>query len=143
MSNTPENMNTGTPHGNAIGLTIDECATRTCVMRVPYAEHLVGDPDTGTVHGGVITVLLDNASGCAVRCHEEALDGQGIATLDLRIDYMRPAKPHEDIIAEAHCYKMAKSVAFVRATAHQGDKDDPVATSVATFMLGTRVEPRT
>ena len=71
-------------------------------MRVPYAEHLVGDPDTGVIHGGVITALLDNASGMAVRS-EGGVPGEerSMATLDLRIDYMRPAQPREDLIAEA------------------------------------------
>lgn len=129
------------PHGKAIGMEMAGRNGRLCSVKVPYGEHLVGDPDTGIIHGGVITATLDNASGWAVRCHESWQEGQSMATLDLRIDYMRPAEPRQDLIVEAECYKMAKNIAFVRAFAHQGDLEDLVATSVATFMVGTPNAP--
>ena len=126
------------PHAAAIGMSMVSRGPNTCVVRVPYAEHLVGDPDTGVIHGGVITALLDNASGMAVRSDDGALrEERSMATLDLRIDYMRPAHPREDLYAEAHCYRMTSNVAFVRAIAYHGDRNDPIASSVATFMLGT------
>ncbi|MFT4632750.1 MAG: hypothetical protein ACJARY_001061 [Candidatus Azotimanducaceae bacterium] len=131
------------PHGVAIGMTLVDVAGRLCTVRVPYAEHLVGDPDTGIIHGGVITATLDNASGWAVRCHEEWGDDLSMATLDIRIDYMRPAEPHKDLMVQAECYKLSKNIAFVRAVAYQDDVNDQVATSVAAFMLGTPNTPRT
>ena len=131
------------PHAAAIGMTLVSRREGICVVRVPYAEHLVGDPDTGVVHGGVITALLDNASGMAVRNDGTPNEERSMATLDLRIDYMRPAQPREDLYAEAECYRMTSNVAFVRAIAYQGDRSDPIASSVATFMLGTSSKPRT
>ena len=131
------------PHGLAIGMALVDVTGRVCTVRVPYAEHLVGDPDTGTIHGGVITATLDNASGWAVRCHQEWVDDMSMATLDLRIDYMRPAEPYKDLMVQAECYKLSKNIAFVRAVAYQDDVNDQVATSVATFMLGTPNAPRT
>ena len=35
-------------------------------MRLPFANHLVGNPETGVVHGGVITAMLDQACGMAI-----------------------------------------------------------------------------
>lgn len=131
------------PHAAAIGMTLVSRQEGICVVRVPYAEHLVGDPDTGVVHGGVITALLDNASGMAVRNDGSPNEERSMATLDLRIDYMRPAQPREDLYAEAECYRMTSNVAFVRAIAYQGDRNDPIASSVATFMLGTSSRART
>lgn len=126
------------PHARAIGMTLVRHDERGCVVRVPYAEHLVGDPDTGVVHGGVLTALLDNTCGMAVRPtggpSEEPIS---MATLDLRIDYMGAAEPHRDIFAEAVCYKRTRHIAFVRAAAYQTTPDDPIATCVASFMLGT------
>ncbi|MEQ8689435.1 MAG: PaaI family thioesterase [bacterium] len=130
------------PHGEALGLTVVKQGGGRATVSVPYNPELVGDPDSGVIHGGVLTTMLDNASGMSIRSAEE-LDGDtAIATLDLRIDYMRSATPFTAIIAEAECYKRTKNVAFVRGVAYQTDKDDPVATSVATFMLGTPNQPR-
>lgn len=124
----------------SIGMT--EMPDDPSTMYVPYSDDIVGDPDTGVVHGGVITALLDSASGHAVRDGKPRGDEISIATLDLRIDYMRPADPGQTIYARADCYKKTKNVAFVRAWAFHDDPDDPIATSVGTFMLGTRNTPR-
>jgi uncharacterized protein (TIGR00369 family) len=125
------------PHARAIGITLVRHDDTGCVMRVPYAEHLVGDPDTGVVHGGVLTALLDNACGMAVRPPHSDQNAVSMATLDLRIDYMGAAEPHKDIFAEAICYKRTRHIAFVRASAYQTTADEPIATCVASFMLGT------
>ena len=98
-----------------------------------WREDLVGDPDTGVIAGGVVTTLLDHASGQAV--HAALATWTSIATLDLRIDYMRAAEPGLDVMARAHCYKLTRSVAFVRAVAYDRDPEDPIATGQATFML--------
>jgi uncharacterized protein (TIGR00369 family) len=100
---------------------------------VPYSEKLIGDPETGVVHGGVITGLLDHTSGLAVMV--KLREPMPIATLDLRIDYMRPAKPHQDIFAECVCVRVTHEVAFVRGTAHQGDANDPIALCTGAFMI--------
>ena len=144
------------PHARAIGMTLVRHDGSGCVVRVPYAAHLVGDPDTGVVHGGVLTALLDNACGMAVRSPSErqAEDSSAVppvlaeqaevsmATLDLRIDYMGAAEPHRDILAEAVCFKRTRHIAFVRATAYQSSVEEPIATCVASFMRGTSNVPR-
>ncbi len=127
---------TGVPHAEALQFMVVEIRAGETVCKVPYAEHLVGNPDTGVVHGGVITSLLDNACGIAVGS-KTMLRGQ-IATLDLRIDYMKPATPREDIFAFAECYKVTKNIAFVRGLAYHTDRNDPIATCAAAFMLGTK-----
>lgn len=89
--------------------------------------------------GGVLTALLDQASGLAAVSSFE--DMQPVATLDLRIDYMRAATPGKTIIAEAHAYKTTRHIAFVRAVAHEGDVDNPVASSQASFMTTASGRP--
>ena len=132
------------PHARAIGMTLVRHDDTGCLVRVPYAEHLVGDPDTGVIHGGVLTAVLDNTCGMAVRpTAGSPADGPvSMATLDLRIDYMGAAEPHRDIFAEAVCFKRTRNIAFVRATAYQTSSEDPIATCVASFMLGTPNAPR-
>lgn len=123
------------PQARALGIRLHRHDDSRGEVSLPYREDLVGDPDTGVIAGGVITTLLDHCCGHAV--YAALADDTSIATLDLRIDYMRPAKPGLEIFAEAHCYKVTRSVAFVRATAHDGDPADPVATAQAAFMLNS------
>ncbi|MDO8838997.1 MAG: PaaI family thioesterase [Parvibaculum sp.] len=121
------------PHAKALGMTVVNAAPGEAWLSVPYAENLVGNPETGVIHGGVITSLLDNACGIAVQL---ALpERMSIATLDLRIDYMKPATPKLELMSHTHCYKVTSSIAFVRGTAYHSDEADPIATCVGTFML--------
>jgi uncharacterized protein (TIGR00369 family) len=126
-------MNEGSPQAKALGFTTLEIGDAIAVLKVPYRPEIVGDPETGVIAGGVVTTLLDHASGQAV--HASMDTWTSIATLDLRIDYMRPAEPGLDVLARAHCYKLTRSIAFVRAVAYDRDPEDPVATAQATFML--------
>jgi uncharacterized protein (TIGR00369 family) len=140
IMDNPQDHMLSIPHARAIGMTLVRHDAAGSVVRIPYADHLVGDPDTGVIHGGVLTALLDNTCGIAVRPPDGA--PVGIATLDLRIDYMGSAQPHRDIYAEAVCYKRTRNIAFVRASAYQDSPAEPIATCVAAFMLDTRTEPR-
>ena len=105
-------------------------------FELPYDKKLVGNPDTGVLHGGAITALLDACSGAAV--FAALTDWKPIATLDLRIDYMRAGEVGRDIVCRAHCYKLTRNVAFTRAVAFHDDESDPIATSMGTFMIGTK-----
>ncbi|MEM7099412.1 MAG: PaaI family thioesterase [Pseudomonadota bacterium] len=129
------------PHSKAIGMKYIEHTDDHCTLALKYAPHLVGDPDTGVIHGGAITALLDNAAGLIARPKEMHRDVAAIATLDMRIDYMGPATPGQDVYARAHCFKRTTNVAFVRAVAYTHSPEDPIATATATFMLGTRNTP--
>lgn len=123
------------PHNRALGLELLELREGEVEMRLPWAPHLVGNPETGVLHGGVITALLDACCGAAV--FQSLPEPKPIATLDLRIDYLKPARPRTEVYAFARITKVTRNVAFVRAAAHHGQVDDPIATATATFMLGT------
>ena len=123
------------PHAVAIGLKIVEVAPSECRLSIPYERDFIGDVDRGVIHGGVITALLDNACGLAV--HMAMEETISIATLDLRIDYMKPATPGLALFAHAMCVKATQNIAFVRGTAYHLDQNDPIATCVGTFMLGS------
>jgi len=121
-------------YGHISGLRLDRAAPGESWSSLPYRPVFVGDTATGVLHGGVVTAMLDESCGMAVQL---ALDGtRAIATLDLRIDYQKPATPGLDIRAHAVCYRVTRSIAFVRATAYQDSEDDPVATATACFMVG-------
>lgn len=128
------------PQNKALGIEVMDVRRGHSSLRLPYAKHLVGNADTGVLHGGAITTLLDACCGMSVG--SMLTNPKPFATLDLRIDYVRPATPGQDVIAEAECYKVTANVAFTRAVAHHGDRADPIAAASGTFMLATKGKPR-
>ncbi|HUF55828.1 MAG TPA: PaaI family thioesterase [Thermohalobaculum sp.] len=121
------------PFAREIGMQLVSAGEGTAVVAVPYDARLVGDPETGVLHGGVISALLDMACGLSVLSTPEGR--RGTATLDLRIDYMRPATVGRTVQARAECYRMTRSIAFVRALAYHDRPEHPVASAAATFIL--------
>ena len=135
LTEVANRMSNECPQAVALGMVTVSLTREAALLKLPYSAEIVGDPDTGVVAGGVVTTLIDHACGQAVM---GALgEPQTIATLDLRIDYMRAAEPGLDVFARAHCYRLTRSVAFVRASAYDRDPDDPVATAQAAFMMTT------
>ena len=121
------------PHSRALGMQLTDIGEGTAEFTMPYAPHLVGDPETGVIHGGAVSALMDTCCGAAVMSHPVA--PAGTATIDLRIDYMRAATPGQAITTRAVCYHITRSVAFVRATASDEDVDRPVATATGAFTV--------
>jgi uncharacterized protein (TIGR00369 family) len=123
------------PHAAALGMKVVDVKAGDATLQLDYRPEFIGDPSRGVVFGGVIIALMDQALGLAVSCSLEDL--RPIATLDLRIDYLRPADPGKPLFARARCYKVTRHVAFARGVAYDTNEDDPFAISLATFMLGT------
>ena len=113
------------PHSKALGLKIIAVRRGFGSMRLEWREELVGNPETGVLAGGPLTALMDSCCGMSVATMLK--EPAPFATLDLRIDYVRPATPGQAVIAEAECYRITRSVAFTRAFAHHGDAKDPIA----------------
>ncbi|EDY87434.1 thioesterase family protein domain protein [gamma proteobacterium HTCC5015] len=119
------------PHCRDLGVSVVEAKHGEVLLKLPYREDLLGDTERGLIHGGVLTSLIDNASGLSVFCSLPEMEA--IATLDLRLDNMRPGVAGEDIYAWARCYRLTSQVAFVRSVAYQ-QRHLPLATSSSAFM---------
>lgn len=121
------------PFSNALEMRLEDIGDGYAVITMPWSDDLVGDPRTGVIHGGAVSALMDTCGGAAVMSHPEA--PAGTATIDLRIDYMRPATPGQRILARAECYNVTRSVGFVRASAWDEDDSRPVATAAGAFTV--------
>lgn len=128
----------GAPHSAHLGIRFvsvglgGEGVQGRASLALPYKAELVGDTATGVMHGGAVTTLLDQCCGFAATAGFRR--PVGVATLDLRIDYQRAARPKETVIAVAECYKTTTHIAFLRGIAHTGDESDPVATCLGKFI---------
>lgn len=121
------------PHCKALGMTLTDIGDGIAEMELPYDLRIVGDPETGVLHGGAVSALMDTCCGAAAMSHPSS--PAGTATIDLRIDYMRAATPGQTVRTRAECYHITRSVAFVRATAMDDDADRPVATATGAFTV--------
>jgi uncharacterized protein (TIGR00369 family) len=120
-------------HGRALGLSYRDHGDDWVELALPWRPELVSVPESGIMATGAIVSLVDTCSGTAV--WRRLGNFRHIVTMDLRIDYLRPAVQGETVIARCECYKLTRRVAFVRGIAHGGDDARPVAHAAATFML--------
>lgn len=129
----PGELMEGLPHSRELGMHLHSATDGKALLSVPYDDKLIGDPVSGVLHGGVVTALLDTACGSAVMAVRQKL--RGVATLDLRIDYMRPATVGATVYAHAECYRLTRSIAFTRAVAYHDTPSDPIASAAGAFSI--------
>ncbi|KPP97620.1 PaaI family thioesterase [Marinobacter sp. HL-58] len=126
--------------GRELGLTVTSAKEEQLTLCLPYSDRIIGNPDTGVIHGGAITTLMDTASGSVIMCALE--DFELCPTLDLRVDYMRPAEPHKPVYARAETYRITRNIIFTRCEAFQ-EPGETIANCVGTFMrIGKEATPK-
>lgn len=121
-------------HGNLQGIRLESIAGEELTLRLPYRAELVGNPETGVIHGGVLTMLLDQTLGIAGLC-SDSVGNQLTATLDLRIDHLGMAAAGRDILASARVYRATRKVLFVEGIAYCESRDRPIARATGSWIL--------
>ena len=120
-------------HGGWLGMRYLAHGKDWVELEQPWREELIGIASSGVLASGPIISLMDNATSMAVWAMRGSF--QPHVTVDLRVDYMRAAVPGRTVIGRGECYKLTRSIAFVRGIAHDGDINDPVAHVAGTFMV--------
>lgn len=128
-------------HAGRLGIRFHAMGDDWLELALPYSQELIGDEDSGVIASGPIIAMMDVATSLVVWQRIGAFAPH--ATLDLRIDYLRPARPGNVVIGRVECLRVARSIAFTRGIAHDGDADDPIAHVAATFMVPRGTYPRT
>jgi len=106
------------PFNAHLGMTVDHIEAGHCVLRIPYADHLIGDPGRPALHGGVVSTLADTAGGLAV-FSKFPFNEARVSTVDLRVDYLRPGLP-QDVLCEATVVRLGNKVAVTHMVVRQG-----------------------
>ncbi len=120
-------------HTGSLGIAYHAHGEDWCELALPYRADLIGDPATGVLASGPILSMMDVATSIALWLKRGGFRPQ--ATLDLRIDYLRAARPGQTVIGRGECYRVTRSIGFVRGQAHDGDAGDPIAHVAGTFMF--------
>jgi uncharacterized protein (TIGR00369 family) len=120
-------------HNRLIGAQYHAHGDDWCELAIPYNSELVSDSATGILASGPIFTLMDMATSLSIWLKTGTIQPQ--ATLDLRIDYLRPAKPGQTVIGHGECYHLTRSIAFIRGHAHDGDPEKPIAHVAGTYFF--------
>lgn len=66
-------------------------------VRVPFRDEVIGDIRRRRWHGGIIATVMDSVGGFAAGTHLTSFEDK-IATIDMRVDYLRGAKDSAIIV---------------------------------------------
>jgi uncharacterized protein (TIGR00369 family) len=95
----------GSPFHRLIGLELVDAAEGRVELRLPWRDELGRADGSDWFHGGVLSALIDIAGDYAIASRV----GHGVPTIDLRVDYLRPARRGE-LRAVARAVKVGKTV---------------------------------
>ena len=134
--NIKEVIETKIPFDLFLGIKVECVEKNFAKLRLPYRPEFIGDPRIPAQHGGVISMLIDTCGGSAVWASVDVRDS--IATIDMRVDYLRPAPP-EDLIAEARVKLLGNRVGNTQIIVYAAsDPDHIIAEGRAVYNIRKR-----
>ncbi len=95
------------PYQRFLGLKLIRAEDGLVEISLPFREEFLRSDDSDWLHGGVVSALIDIAGDYAI----VTKTGVGVPTIDLRIDYLRPAR-RGDLVAVAHTNKVGRTIGF-------------------------------
>ncbi|MGM0399291.1 MAG: PaaI family thioesterase [Halobacteriota archaeon] len=109
-----------------LDLQVESMTPGEMVMRVPYDEKLANrGQGNGNVHGGIAATIIDTAGGLSVHASLDDPIDSGVATIDLNVSYLRPARG--DLVATAEVVRIGSTVGVatvdVESTVPDGNQE--------------------
>ncbi|MGG4053955.1 PaaI family thioesterase [Delftia tsuruhatensis] len=98
------------PLNRWLGMRVESVEPDSVTLTIQWREELISSPERQTTHGGILATLVDGAGDYAVA----ARIGRAVPTLDLHVDYHRPATPG-DLRVIASVVHMGSTTATARA----------------------------
>lgn len=120
-------------------MKVEKLETGFARLRIPFFKELVGDPFRPALHGGVVSTLIDTTGGIAA--FTAVKPGDLLSTVDLRVDYLRPAGEH-DLIAEGKVLRVGNRVAVSDVFVFQEDSEKHIATGKGVYNVKRSAESR-
>lgn len=96
---------TTSPYQRFLGLTLTRAEDGVVEIRLPFREEFLRQDNSDWLHGGVLSALIDIAGDYAI----VTKSGVGVPTVDLRVDYLRPAR-RGDLIAIARTIRVGRTI---------------------------------
>ena len=127
------------PFNRFLGIKVAEITDTYIHLTLPFRKEFVGDPIRPAMHGGVVSTMADVAGGLAVWTTLDDPRGR-VATIDLRVDYLRPGRL-ETIDAKAHVVRKGNRVGVVDVVLfHPSHPTESVATGKGVYNIVMRRE---
>jgi len=106
------------PYHRTVRMVVEEVDAEAgrFVLRLPFDRSLTRQDEGNQVHGGPIASVIDTAGTFAVA----AMCGHGVPTMNLRIDYLRPAVD-SDLVATALVRRKGRTTAVCDIDLHDGE----------------------
>jgi uncharacterized protein (TIGR00369 family) len=120
------------PVAQLLGFDIDRVDEGNVVFAMdPLEAH---QNPLGTVHGGIITTLLDSAMGCAV--HTTLPAGGMYTTLELKVNFLRPSfAGGATLLAEGTVLHRGSTTVLAEATITDADRGRRIAHATSTCLI--------
>jgi uncharacterized protein (TIGR00369 family) len=93
------------PYMRFLGLQVVRAGAGLVEIRLPFREEFLRHDGSDWLHGGVLSALIDIAGDYAVITET----GVGVPTIDLRVDYLRPAR-RGDLVAVGRTLRVGRTV---------------------------------
>jgi uncharacterized protein (TIGR00369 family) len=105
------------PFNRYLGIRGGDAREGWAVLLLPVRPEHIGDPRRPALHGGVLSALIDTAGGVAA--WSALPQGETVSTVDLRVDFLEPARAEGTLQAEAQLVRKGNRVCHVRISVTQ------------------------